>query len=389
MAEDPNLSNSIRPTKRQRRARRQRPVQESLAQPDTGNGRTERATSTKPKARSAIPEEIRQKFTQVGNRYHFKDGALAFTDRGDLITSPSENTEVIKSLVAIAKAREWTDITVTGTERFRRDAWLAARALRLEVRGYEPTDYDQARSATARTRGPQPATTDRFVDAGVESKSPRHEDSGLNAHKGRLYLGRLIDHGAAPYKRDAKNSISYFVRLETTDGERELWGVDLQRALKESASRPERGDEIGVRVISRETVKVWTPNLDADGKTIGETRVEKQRTAWLIESQAFFRARSQAAGTLENPRINRQQAVKRHPELLGTYLQVHAAELAAKMILNPEDRRRFVNLVRGSLAESVRRGEPQPPVRLKESDELAVAPAARPTPIEHEPSPGL
>jgi hypothetical protein len=312
---------------------------------------------------------------------------LAFTDRGDRLTSPSENTEVIKSLVTIAKEREWSDITVTGTERFRRDAWFAARLVSLEVRGYDPSEYDQARVARAIDRGSVSEVIDAARETDLKPVRARPAERELKARQDRLYLGVLIDHGSAPYKHDDKNSVSYFVRLETAEGERELWGIDLQRALKESASRPQLGDEIGVRAVRRDAVKIRVPNLDADGKVIGEMQVEKQRTAWIIESQAFFKARSEVAATLENPRVDQQQAVKRHPELVGTYLQMHAAELAAKAIWDPEDQRRFVALVRASLANSIRRGEPLPPVRLREPVEPAITPAKRPTPIERESSP--
>lgn len=384
MADESNFTNSIRPTKRPRKGKR--PAQEeSLAQPNTGIGPTERAVATKPKPRNAIPDEIRQKFTQVGNRYHFKDGALAFTDRGDRITSPSENTEVIKSLVSIAKEREWSGIIVAGTERFRRDAWFAARIASLGVRGYEATEYDQARVARALARV-EPTSNSDAARGLSNFNGARSIDGEIKGRKDRLYLGRLIDHGPAPYKHDAKNSTSYFVRLETADGERELWGIDLQRALNESAARPQRGDEIGVRAVRRETVKVWTPSLAVDGQIIGETQVEKQRTTWIIESRGFFKARSDVASTLENPRIGRQQGVQRHPELIGTYLQVYAAELAARAIRDPEDQRRFVDLVRGSLADSIRRGEPLTPVRLKEPEPF-LAPAKGTAPIEREPSP--
>src|SRR5436305_326783 len=74
----------------------------------------ERRPRSKPK-RGAVPDEVREKFTQLGNKYHFKDGTLAFTDRGKRLTSPSENTEVIKSMVAVAHARGWGEITVSGT----------------------------------------------------------------------------------------------------------------------------------------------------------------------------------------------------------------------------------------------------------------------------------
>ncbi len=50
---------------------------------------------------------------------------------------------------------------------------------------------------------------------------------------------------------------------------------------------------------------------------------------------------------------------------MGTYPQVKAAELAAKTLKDPEERRRFVETVRGALANSVGRGEPLPKVQLK------------------------
>ena len=74
-----------------------------------------------------VPESVRRRFVQVRNKYYFPDGARAFTDRGNRLTTPSENTEVVRSLIAIAKAREWNEITVRGTERFRKEAWFAAR----------------------------------------------------------------------------------------------------------------------------------------------------------------------------------------------------------------------------------------------------------------------
>ena len=58
--------------------------------------------------------------------------------------------------------------------------------------------------------------------------------------------GRLVEHGAAPYEHDPQKSDSYFVTLETDQGQqRTLWGVDLERAMKEAA--PEIGEKIGLQ----------------------------------------------------------------------------------------------------------------------------------------------
>src|SRR5437763_16130278 len=52
-----------------------------------------------------VPQVVRARFVQVRNHYYFPDGTPAFTDRGNRLTTPRAHTEVIRSLVAIAKAR--------------------------------------------------------------------------------------------------------------------------------------------------------------------------------------------------------------------------------------------------------------------------------------------
>jgi putative DNA primase/helicase len=175
--------------------------------------------------------------------------------------------------------------------------------------------------------------------------------------------------------------------LETSDGDRELWGIDLRRALEQSASRPQIGDAIGIRAVRRDAVKVWAPERDAEGQVIGEKRREAHRNTWIIESQEFLGRRAQAAQSVRDPRIDQRRVVKHHPELIGTYLQLHATELAARAIRNPEDRERFVSLVRHALADSIERGEPLSPVRIKEADARNPGATAAPRPPEREAAP--
>jgi hypothetical protein len=63
-------------------------------------------------------------------------------------------------------------------------------------------------------------------------------------------------------------------------------------------------------------------------------------------------------------------AVRAHPELRSAFLSVRAAEeFAARRIADPEDRERFLDLVRGALAGSIQKGEPLPSVRLRTAPE--------------------
>jgi hypothetical protein len=335
-----------------------------------------------------VPDEVKRRFVQVGKKYHFPDGARAFTDHGNRLTSPSENSEVIKSLISIAQARGWSDITISGTERFRKEAWFTARLTGLEVRGYSPNEFEQGRLVRmlAREQGAQPAdrvsgsamaSPDWRTDA-IRPQNDRNAEPAAPRERQRtLEVGRFVDHGAAPYRHDARNDMSYFVRIETPGGEQDIWGVDLKRALRESLTRPQIGDEIGLRALRQDAVKVARREYDAEGRVIGEKPLGARRNAWIVEKRDFFRERAQAARALRDSNVDRQQAVKQHPELLGTYLQLHAAELAAKTLRDPEDQRRFVASVRTALADSVARGEPLSPVPMKEQTAQRREPRAR------------
>jgi len=120
-----------------------------------------------------VPEEVRRRFVTIKNRYYFHDGAHAFTDHGRRLTTQSENTEVIKSLIQIAQARGWSEITVRGTERFRKEAWWAGHLAGLDVRGYRPSEFERGR--LARTRAREAAAPGEESGAPAEGGPPAAE----------------------------------------------------------------------------------------------------------------------------------------------------------------------------------------------------------------------
>jgi conjugative element/phage-associated large polyvalent protein len=385
--------NSIQPAKRRAKSSdsssRPKPRRDALrnaddraAAPEHGRRQDRQDSSsarTSPERQRLVPDHVRQRFVQVGKHYYFADGARAFTDRGGRLTTPSENTEVIRSLVVIAEARGWNEITVRGTERFRKEAWFAARLAGLEVRGYRPTEFEQAHLVRTLSRDGRGAAQEAAGGAlsGLERREQPEDgrgdgsrnggDPGRQGRQRGLLTGKLVDHGPATYRHDPREPMSYFVKIETSRGDRTIWGVDLERAMKESLSRPQIGDEVGLRAVRQEAVKVRAHERDTEGKVVAEKDLNTHRNRWIVEKRAFFEARAEAARTLRDVAVEPKQAVKRHPELVGTYLQVHAAELASKQFRDREDQERFVTQVRSALADAVARGEPLPPVRLRES----------------------
>ena len=97
-----------------------------------------------------VPEALRKRYFSSASRWSGEPAFFttaqakepAFRDQGRRLITSSESEEVVKDLVAIARHRGWSQIHVTGTEPFRRAAWLEASRQGLEVRGYRPTERD-------------------------------------------------------------------------------------------------------------------------------------------------------------------------------------------------------------------------------------------------------
>ena len=334
---------------------------------------------------SAVPQAVRDRFIQDGRRYYFPDGAPAFKDLGKRLTTQSENTEVVHSLVEIAQARGWSEVTVSGTERFRQEAWRQARLAGLEVRGYRPTAVEQAqlvralagRAGRAQSELPLVGETDapnypsRASSSAAEAPADAPRAGGASKHAERI-VGKLLDHGRDTYRHDPHEEPSYFVRIETPTGKREIWGLDLERAMSKSLTQPQIGEEVALQRSGREPVTVKRHERSSGGEVLTSQEVRTFRNRWVIERSDFFEGRAAAADVLRDSSIAPQQGVRHHPELAGTYLNLKAAEIAARSMRDPEDQKRFVTLIRNAMADQIERGEPLQPVRLRERDSRSV-----------------
>jgi hypothetical protein len=319
-----------------------------------------------------VPQSVRDRFVQDGHRFFFPDGAPAFKDLGRRLTTASENTQVVHSLIQIAHSRGWTEVSVTGTERFRQEAWRQARIAGLAVRGYRPSDAEQAQLIRALGRDllrsserVDSISADTAAAAPPPREAPGRADAAAGGEARERIAGKLLDHGRDTYRHDPNQESSYFVRLKTHDGTREIWGKDIERAVSGSLTQPQVGDDVVLQRTGRDVVTVKRQERGADGQ-LRPQDAEVFRNRWVIEKQSFFEARTAAAQIVRDEAVGPREAVRQHPELAGTYLNLRAAELASRALRDPEDQRRFVAQVRSALAEGVERGEPLQPVRLRE-----------------------
>jgi len=313
---------------------------------------------------------VRDRFVQDGHRFYFPDGKEAFKDRGRRLTTASENTQVIHSMIEIARSRGWTELTVRGTERFRQEAWRQARVAGLSVRGYRPNETEQAQLIRALGRGVRQGA-DRVDSvstdaAAAASVPPERSTSPGTAEQDRARIaGRLLEHGQDSYRHDPNAEPSYFVRLQTPDGPREVWGKDIERAMAKSLTQPQIGDEVVLQQTGRDTVTVKRVERDSEGR-LQSKEAETYRNRWVLEKREFFQERAQVAEVVRTAAIDPRTAVRERPQLAGTYLSLRAAELVARGLRDPQDRQRFVTLVRAALADGIERGEPLQTVWLRE-----------------------
>ena len=323
-----------------------------------------------------VPQSVRDRFVQDGHRFFFPDGAPAFKDLGRRLTTASENTQVVHSLIQIAHSRGWTEVTVSGTERFRQEAWRQARLAGLGVRGYRPSDAEQAQLIRALGRNllrSSERADPISADVGTPGTPIRERPTRAPGAEAReRIVGKLLDHGRDAYRHDPNEDPSYFVRLQTRDGTREIWGKDIERAVTTSLTQPQVGDQVILQRAGRDVVTVKRQERGADGE-VRPKEVEVFRNRWVIEKQSFFEARTAAAQIVRDDAVGAREAVRQHPELAGTYLNLRAAELASRALRDPEDQQRFVAQVRSALADDIERGEPLQPVRLRERAERKLA----------------
>lgn len=97
-----------------------------------------------------------------------------FHDRGRSLVAGQSYPDTVADMLKIARHRGWSAIRVTGDEGFRREVWVQAQALGLEVKGHRPTERDRAAAS------PPDRETSKSPSSGL---SPSRERRGTSSHK--------------------------------------------------------------------------------------------------------------------------------------------------------------------------------------------------------------
>lgn len=257
-------------------------------------------------ASSYVPKSVNHRYLQAGSRFYYRDRErrLAFEDSAKSLSSPHEDVHVIRAMVDIAEARGWTSVRIKGSTGFKRAAWLEASLRGLEVQGVQPDDLDRAKLEDARRAGIGHGTSSAYRRSPVEADQSltQGERSTVDVLKAvlrergdsevavdmaaeiarqrfltnRVYLGQITEIGEAPYQGNPGSDVSPYVRIKTSAGSRQVWGVDLPRALKAGQIRV--GDDIVLAFQGKQKVEVTVKTRDADGQLLARKEMVDRNT---------------------------------------------------------------------------------------------------------------
>jgi hypothetical protein len=268
-----------------------------------------------------------------------KSEMVHFEDKGRSLSTASEDRDVIVHMVEVAKAKNWGELQLKGTEEFRRQAWIAAELAGVMTRGFKPKAQDRAALTAAREamrigagEGADKRAVERSNDAdkartnemesadAVGQKQPASPEStktGTPGHEGAapegertpamqpssasqpssatpaspiqdtptpagVTAGVLVAHGSAPFNHDDKQNDSYYATVRTQDGERTVWGLDLERAIAESGVQ--KGQQIELEKGGSRSVTAQQRQFDKKGKELAPKTVTSRRNEWFVSS---------------------------------------------------------------------------------------------------------
>lgn len=97
---------------------------------------------------SKILQQINREYSGSNGKYYQYDNRgnqrLAFQDAGSKIVAQNNDQKVAFTVAAMAEAKGWSQVRVSGHSDFRRNVWLEAKSRGLDVKGYIPNDHDKA-----------------------------------------------------------------------------------------------------------------------------------------------------------------------------------------------------------------------------------------------------
>lgn len=210
-----------------------------------------KAAPARPKRKSETPtitDDLTGKFLRVGNKlYRTSDDKkpIVRIEADRLVTS---NLDALPDIVRIAKANGWTSIKLSGGDKFKKAAFLAAAAQRLEVENYTPSKIIQAEVDRMRARLDE---RDKQREGKKTSGKKAQSDSELS--KLKALSERFLSQSHAENARDPDLRRAQRLVAQTIAITRAKYPDDPVKASKEVEARRQ---EVAIRIAKGDRAAV-------------------------------------------------------------------------------------------------------------------------------------
>lgn len=355
---------------------------QQVTPPEPGRAAAEQAPITKATEPYQVPDSVAKLYLQAKDGFYFRDGdnRKAFEDRGKHLVTEHNDENVAKSMIAVAKAKGWKSIKLSGHDDFKSQAWLEAQLHGIDTTGYRPRDVDLAKLEELRNARlinkiehaperekaaaaqPELAAAAPGADKSAAQPAPSPEKPVEIDMR-----GVLLEHGKAPYQFDETNKKdNYYVKLQTENGVKTHWGVDLERAIDES--KKVVGDKIELEFLGKQPVTVQENVLGGkDGKEVIGTRpLDTFRNEWKV-SQLDAQAKAIEAPT----------KAQDGPQGSDKVVSEVFADILQKNGYKPKTIERVLKQAQAELAERAAKGEPPLNVQMYDKNAGRSTPAPK------------
>lgn len=139
----------------------------------------------RPVLHAGVPENVGDRFVQVGNKLVDPVSNAGFVDKGSkLQTDKAVDPGTIRAMVDVAEHRGWDSIKVSGDAAFRRSVYFEAASRGLAVQGYTPTEAERVSAAAAAERAGKVNRIEHnpVATAFLSAKTPEDQKTAAKAH---------------------------------------------------------------------------------------------------------------------------------------------------------------------------------------------------------------
>ena len=264
----------------------------------------------------SVPSNIQSRYIQTNSgllgHLNYSDinshNTVVFQDKGNKLSTPKNDAQTVSDMLDVAQAKNWGSIKISGSAEFKRQMWLEANLRGIATSGYKPSKEDLALLANQREN--RSRNSIEHQPLAPEPNKPAQEAPSKE-------LGaRLVAHGKDHYNHNPDKGMSYFVLLEKDGKQWERWGMDLERAMKESGAQV--GDKVEltdkgkdgkrnsfeIQIIERTASPDFTPlRSEADKQVTQAQTTEQKLHATQIQEQV-----TAGAAKAEQPSVEQRTA---------------------------------------------------------------------------------